>query len=556
MNPTRLRSLVSRVSTVDVALTVTSVVAVVWIELPLLAGVFGVATEAASQQGRFHLVGPVLNASLMLFALYAFLPLVYPQWMREPVRRSRAFRGALAVYAFPIALDMYWVAPATPSVPDGLDPLGSGPNLFVYLSVGVVVVLLGYARASDLPVIDPEGHAMAPLLRLGGDDPDDLTRLWHDVAGHPLGSTKALWLFLATAAGALYATPVLFLGLAVGTFNLYYPVLEVLAVAKVLVTSTTARVDGADGQWSWLQLPDVESVVYRHIKVALTTRGRAALIVALFGMITSIVYFVIPGGTPGIDLPQWRALGAAAGQFLRLRSTDAMGYVLERTVTALAYFGVENTLALCSGYGLWYWYHVLRRTPALVAARAENPVSRDVVPEATLPARPPGALVPAAAMVYLWYLWPHTYAGPEHWFEPLVGALWFATVWVGLAAVLLWTVVATSRRSGTQPTSPVRELFAPFVVQVSVTVWVTTVSTELLTGVLALVALVLVQFYTPALQHRFRDDIGLAGVGVVIAVAFTGAVALAFPTSVALGSGLLVAVVYLGGAWMAGIERG
>jgi hypothetical protein len=428
-----IRTLWERYRPADALVAVVTGVVVVQAEFP------AVVAPVLSLLARLPPLSPgraaqVPTLCLLLLLVYSLLPTVYPSWMGQPVRRNRLVRLAMAGLGLVIAQGLY-LAAAGAGQPGPFAPITTAA-LFGYGAVGCAVLALGFAASQDRPLTDANGPAMRTVLRQMGVDRERAYR--REAAAlereYPWRH-RANAVVVVVAIGAMNLVPVVALGATVGILSRFYPLLELLAVAR-LIAGRIGSVRGRD--WPRDELPDVEGEVYSRLDLLRTMYGWGAFLPAVFGLgVTMVVYSSMP--IP-VDPVKWGELGRAVAELASSPSTAAAGYALAKGVAVVSHTAFAVTPLLVAVYSLWFWLRTLRRFPAVVR-QGRAVAYPEPAADATLSPRPRGYLLPVLPLMVLYA---NHATQPRPYLGVALDGLAFLLPWV-VAVALVGGSVAASR---------------------------------------------------------------------------------------------------------------
>jgi len=345
-------------------------------------------------QNRFLLAGS--QVLFLVVSFYAFLPMVLPGEAGRRAAGESSYRVALAlvagVYSLPIVLlsTGVWTTAGW-----------TGRLVSLYLvgatALTLVVTAVFLRRAQPEALFDPSGkaHAIISERRRGSASTPLGTGLsaslprWHRV-----GTTA----IVATSVAASHVIPMILFGLLGGALNAVFPVLE-LVVLSGLLLKFTGDAD-TDSRLS-LAFPEIEDTFYDHLTVVTRgSTGAAGAITAVLGVIAPVgaAVVLLNGGylTPRYAISAW---GLAFESLHRwLFATVRLSTVLDGFVAAVAASGEFLAVPIAATAAVWFWFREIQRLPALQTATANDDVS--TASPATVPARPVGMLLPAAALAF------------------------------------------------------------------------------------------------------------------------------------------------------------
>ena len=400
--------------------------------------------------------GPALAATQWAFLLvvfYFFTPTVLPGAAGERAARERPFRALLAVAAGAFAIPVVLLGSGT-----WLALGGSGARFGGYVATTTFVVCVAVGAylslTQDERLADPTGPAYALVLEFTGTTEAEAAEEYSAIDDRPGWTRTGGRLLGAAAVGASYAIPLLLFGLLGGALNAVFPVLEVLVLLGVLWET---REDGdADAtRWPALDDPEVEETFYDHLTAATRgTTGAAATIVCVLGVLAPVAAVVVLLGAglfePRHLLADWSLTVDYSIRWLSGAIPAAT--VGRQFASAVAETGELLAIPVAAGYATWYWYRRIQRLPAVLSGRASSD-SEDSADDSarTCPTRPPGMVLPAAALSLGWKLEFELSVGRLRGVSPPIEPdLLFAALWTVLTLVLVATYRRTVRLDGTE----------------------------------------------------------------------------------------------------------
>ena len=395
--------------------------------------------------------------AFLLVVFYFFTPTVLPGAAGERAARERPFRALLAVAAGVFAIPVVLLGSGT-----WLALGGSGARFGGYVATTTVVVCVALGAylslTQDEHLADPAGPAYALVLEFTGTTEAEATKEYSAIDDRPGWTRTGGRLLGAAAVGASYAIPLLPFGFLGGALNAVFPVLEVLVLLGVF-WETREDGDADPTRWPALDDPEVEETFYDHLTAA--TRGptgAAATIVCVLGVLAPVAAVVVLLGTglfePRHLLADWSLTVDYSIRWLSGAIPAAT--VGRQFASAVAETGELLAIPVAAGYATWYWYRRIQRLPAVLSGRASSDSGDSTDDSAddsarSCPARPPGMVLPAAALSLGWKLEFELSVGRlRDVSPPIEPELLFAALWTVLTLVLVATYRRTVRLDGTE----------------------------------------------------------------------------------------------------------
>lgn len=529
--------------------------------LPPTLGEVVSRTAGASVDSLSPLVTLCLSVLLLGLVVANFLPRLYVGPLREPVERYPRLRRVLVTYGFAVGAVFYlsFLAVSGSGLPAGLP----GPPEWLFNAVvvaGILPVGVVLSRIESRPVSHPENYFARPMVRLSTDD--DAAESWRSEF-ETLASRERLQkpaaAMITVAGTALFVVPATLLGVFVGTLSLYYPVIEIVALAGA-VGSVALRSDRTPDPESALggrfdAARDVDATFYRQLRTAITPRAWGVFLPVFFGVLTAVAPLLLSHAYH-VPTAAFRPTGLVDAylSLFELRTVGSLGYVLDATGDAAVWAALSVTPLVVVCYCLWYWFRVVRRVPTLQYHAGSAPVRARLPDAAKTPdvSRPKGYVLPLGLVVWTWlshrFLWGES-------FVPIPAAqsdFGFLLLWSAGVGLLVWTVYDAVRTEPSVPESPVGEIYVPLGVQVIVVMDMGLDRAAEVSGLLTVLVLVVALYYLlPNVERLFELDrprrlLATAVVGAVFAVLVW--------INYSAGYGLLVggavfAVFAIGGEW-------
>jgi hypothetical protein len=511
--------------------------------------VVAVAAAVAVEVGvSAFALSTVLQAGFLFVALYVFTPTVFPAAVGAR-RETVGFRTVAALvglaYALPTTLALTTFDDITVSY------MVVGGYLAVATVGGAAAFALYFAWTQSAALADPAGDAVAILLGRTDESPAE-----HRAQVHQLDATAPLVGRLVRplsviAAMSTYVGPALVFGVAAGTLDSLFPLLEALVVASLLLQA--GRRAGVVDR----SLPDVESRFYDRLTTATrSVRGTVGVIMTVVGILLAAFLVLV-----------WVQLGAGLAEVanaVRGLATSLDGGPLGEplpaaTIELTAALGGTIALPLASGYAVWHWSRELRRITRLEgdgdgdASAGDGDGAADGGDGAVV-TRPPDMLVAATLLTVAWFvdLTAFRFDGA---IEPA-----FAVVWPVLAVVLLAHVCQSRAGDQSPPVESAWTLPAAYVVYGTGVTGSLAIAFDLRASMVLAVVLPLWMYYLPHVSDRATDVTGRLGlvaysVGLVLPLAaLQGPLELGTPTLAFIGG--TVALLLVGHVLSHRYERG
>ncbi|WP_336023663.1 hypothetical protein [Halobellus salinisoli] len=343
-------------------------------------------------QNRFVLAGS--QVLFLVVSFYAFLPSVLPGDASQRAAREPPYRATLAlvagVYSLPVVLlsTGVWTAAGW-----------TGGLLSIYLVAATALTLAvtaAFLRGTQREaLIDPSGKAHAIIPERRYDSASTPLGTWLSASlpqWHQAGTT----IVVATSVAASHVIPMILFGLLGGALNAVFPVLELVVLCGLLLRFTGDA--DADSRLS-SAFPEIEDTFYDHLTVVTRgSTGAAGAITAVLGVIAPVgsIVVLLNGGylTPRYAISAW---GLAFEYLYRwLFATVRLTTVFDGLVAAVAATGELLSIPIAATAAVWFWFREIQRLPALQPATAAD--GESTAPPETVPARPVGMLLPAAAL--------------------------------------------------------------------------------------------------------------------------------------------------------------
>lgn len=439
MSVDQYKAVISRISTVDTVILGLTGVVVLQIEFPsvvngliVLLSRLPVLSEARASQ--------LPSLGLLLLVIYSILPDVYPTWMWQPIRQSTVIRAVMAGFGFVTAQSFYLLPNTVALYTPGPIWTLSVELLIVLSFVGAGIVLVSFARIQSAPISSPDGAAMQMPMHISRDD--DPKAVWQQEL-RMLRRHGIIWYWSAqylalVAVGLVHVVSVLFLGIVVGALSRFYPVLELIALLRVV----SKRWPSSSIPHRQLELPDIESEIYRRVSIVRTPTGFGAYLALTIGILLSMAMYALP--LASFDFVKLRDFAWAITEMLESPTVGTLGYSVEAGSTALSQIAFGATPILMAVYSLWYFVRISRRLPAVLGPRLDIDSPQDVA--SRVPPRPWGYLLP---LLPLGVLCANYVGRPAHYLGISLHGLAFLGPW-GVSAGLVGLSVYRSRgRTGT-----------------------------------------------------------------------------------------------------------
>ncbi|WP_267643324.1 hypothetical protein [Haloarchaeobius amylolyticus] len=444
---------------------------------------------------------PFLLSVLLLGAIpVAYLPRVYIGSLYRPLDEHRSARYLASAYIFGFATLWYvWFLKITYSTVPAYVPEPPSGVFTWYMILGFVLFAGLFRRIEDRSVFDTDHYLTYPFDLMSSDFQSELDTLAQNQRTRRLAA-----LFIEVAGISVYILPAIFFGAFIGILNLYYPLLEVLAILGLVgqFLLRSERTPAPDSRLGGIfqTVTDIDSGFYRNLGLALQPRALSMFMVILFTVLQSLIpLFLWDGYETPLDGLYLGEITGAYGAMVELKTFPAVVYSLEKTGDLLVWFALSFTPLIIVCYSLWFWYHAIRRIPSLLYHSGVDYAELDVSMVQRRPptSRPVGLFLPLAIMATAWLSQRFTWGEPFFPLSLATREFGFLFVWGTAAVWLCWTVLRTIERPTRPARSPMLELYLPFVIH---TVIIADISFDSfggapMSGHLSILGLVLLLYY-------------------------------------------------------------
>jgi len=490
-----IRRYLHQISLADWLLSAVTVAVVCWNELPHVLSappvqsyIPNISRTITRINTSNQEVGVFLSCLLMVFVIYTYLPIVYPDILRVNFQHKDLgyVRILLTIFLSIQSITLF------------LSVNQHRSQVFIFREYSL---LFGVILISNIPFHmylirvlnkgDPTTKK-SPVIGLfvkaitdPGKEYSQMKNTTFSKIPYLSQLTKAM-VYIASASLFLFFG--LFLSLFVPILNHYYPLLEFFTVGSLsyryILSQTSsikfpAKIDVL-GYWSnTLSLGEVEEGFYKQIRLLIHSGPLGICgpgVLFIVSLLYSLVFLVTGYSNGGVN--EWVAnintelffFESSTNDFFDKPTSDNFIDSLIH-LKSLFVSASQNgaTLFIIAQYSLWFWYHQIRRTPAVLLTQKSNsghplPISAELI--RSIPTRPPFYFLPIAIVGMPWIyglsvyspLYLSKYAGQTRVILQTISSV----IWVLGIFMMVFSIWTTFYKDAQPPTSVTRELLLPF----------------------------------------------------------------------------------------------
>jgi hypothetical protein len=249
-----------------------------------------------------------------------------------------------------------------------------------------------------------------------------------------------------TSGGVIFTLPCVFMGLAIGVVNSFYPLPEALIL---LAVATNYVPIGDWGHGRFLERIGVDLEFQFVDKMAGSGQGIKGLglgFLCLFGFFFSLIYLFVGFGL--VSQISEGAILSGVGERLYGLTEPPLQNIVRQLVILLFGIMVLTTPFVLGLYFLIYWFQQIRRLPSYLEFWGQHWGEQVYVIPSTPVWRPAGLTLPGVLLVVLYstVLWTRRVGLWEDEIPPTAVLTGFLLAWFLIIATLVWSIHAGFQR--------------------------------------------------------------------------------------------------------------